>query len=965
LDAFAREVPFPALVERLQPERDPGRTPLFQAAFTLQKAPRREEEALAAFSLNVPGFRLDPGGLSLESLALPVLPGQFDLTLVAAEMDGDLRASLFYDLDLFEEGTAVRMTEWLRNLATGLVAEPGRPAGEVPPWSEAERRQVIEEWGGAEVPSLRPLIPERVAARALETPGAEAIRQGERSVTYAELARRAHGLAWKLRSMGVGPEVKVTVFAERRPETVAGLLAVLEAGGAYVPLEPVFPPERVARLVADAGSRVLLPERAVAARLPPLSADLLFLDDPWEERADPPPLKVQPQNLAYVIYTSGSTGRPKGAEISHEALRAFVERHEERFEIGPADAVAHISGQGFDASIIDLWVPLANGASVRMPEEEEVRSSPPLLLDWLLASGITHVFMTTALYEALLQLGPALRRPSRLRHLLTGGERLRLRPPADLSFELWTNYGPTETTVLATSGIVPPEDSAGRLPSIGRPIRGTRIVFLDRLFQPVPAGAPGELCLGGPGLGRGYLERPDQTAEKFIPDPFGPPGSRLYRSGDLGRWRPDGELEFLRRIDDQVKVRGFRVEPGEIERTLAQHPGVREAVVLAVDDPAIGKRLVAFVTAVEEEVPSSRELRDHLAATLPPYMVPSAFVSLDALPLTINTKVDRRALEARAALAAPEGEAAAPRDAIEETLAELWAAELGRERVGIHDDFFALGGHSLLGARLVARIRETFGADLSLRRLFEAPTVAGLAEALRTSDSAVPLRPVPRDGDLRPSITQESLWFLDRLEPGMPTYNVPMEIRWTGELSVPALWAALSAIVERHEALRTRFPEVDGRLAVAAGVEDRGAAFLDLSPLPEPLREAEAERMAAAEARRPFDLERGPLARAVLVRLAEAEHRLLWTTHHIVSDGASLGVWLDELTVIYQAALEGRPVVLPKLGIQPADVAARERAALESGALEPQLAFWEHRLTGAPILELPADRPRPATPTSR
>jgi amino acid adenylation domain-containing protein len=966
LDAFAREVPFPALVERLQPERDPGRTPLFQAAFALQKAPRREEEALAAFSLNVPGFRLDLGGISLESLALPVLPGQFDLTLVAAEMEGELQASLFYDLDLFEADTAVRMTEWLRNLAAGLVAEPGRRAGEVIPWSEAERRQVIEEWGGAEVPSLRPLIPERVAARALETPDAEAIRQGERSVTYAELARRAHGLAWKLRSMGVGPEVKVTVFAERRPETVMGLLAVLEAGGAYVPLEPVFPPERVARLVADAGARVLLTERALAARLPALSADLLFLDEPWEERAIPPPLEVQPRNLAYVIYTSGSTGRPKGAEISHEALRAFVERHEERFGIGLGDTVAHISGQGFDASILELWVPLANGVGVRMPEEDEVRSSPPLLLDWLISSGITHVFMTTALYEALLQLGPALRRPSRLRHLLTGGERLRLRPPADLPFEVWTNYGPTETTVLATSGRIPSVDQAGRLPSIGRPILGTRIVFLDRLFRPVPAGAPGELCLGGPGLGRGYLERPDQTAEKFIPDPFGPPGSRLYRSGDLGRWRPDGELEFIRRIDDQVKVRGFRVEPGEIERTLAQHPGVREAVVLAVDDPAIGKRLVAFVTPAGDEVPSARELREHLSATLPIYMVPSAFVALDVLPLTINTKVDRRALEAQAVLAAPEGEAAAPRDAIEETLAELWAAELGRERVGVHDDFFALGGHSLLGARLVARIRETLGADLSLRRLFETPTVAGLAEALRTSENAVPFRPVPRDGNLRPSIAQESLWFLDRLEPGMPTYNVPMEIRWTGELSISALWAALGAIVGRHEALRTRFPEVEGRLAVACGEEDGEAGgLLDLSGLPESLREAESDRIASAEARRPFDLERGPLSRAVLIWLADTEHRLLWTTHHIVSDGASLGVWLEELTVLYRAAREGRHAVLPELVIQPADVAAQERAALESGALEPQLAFWERRLAGAPVLELPSDRSRPVTPTSR
>jgi amino acid adenylation domain-containing protein len=966
LDAFAQEVPFPELVERLQPERDPGRTPLFQAAFTLQKSPRREEEGLAAFALNETGLRLDlGGGLVLESLALSVLPGQFDLTLVAAEVGGELRASLFYDLDLFEEATAVRFTDWLRNLAAALSAAPDRRAGEAAAWSEAERLQVLQEWGGAEVPSRRPLIPERVAARAAEAPNALALRQGRRSVTYGELARRAHGLAWRLRSLGVGPDVKVAVFAERRPETVMGLLAVLEAGGTYVPLEPVFPPERVVRLAADAGARVLLTERTLAARLPSVPAEIVLLDESWEERAEAPPLRVQPDNLAYIIYTSGSTGLPKGVQITHGALRAFVERHEERFGIGPGDAVPHVSGQGFDASIMDLWVPLANGASVHLPVEDEVRSAPALLWDWLIASGITHLFVTTALYEALLGLGPALLRPSRLRHLLTGGERLHKRPPADLPFELWTNYGPTETTVLATSGIVAPEDPVGRLPSMGRPIAGTRIVLLDRLLRPVPAGAPGELCLAGPGLSRGYLGRPDQTAEKFVPDPFGLPGRRLYRSGDLARWRPDGKVEFLRRIDEQVKVRGFRIEPAEIERTLELHPGVHDAAVLPVEDPIVGRRLVAFVVSGETDPPVT-ELRAHLAATLPPYMVPSAFVTLEALPLTLNGKVDRRALLAQAVHAEAEGETAAPRDPIEEELAELWAAELGRERVGIHDDFFALGGHSLLGARLVARIRETFGADLSLRRLFETPTVAGLAEELRGSARAEAIHPVSRDWALPPSISQESLWFLDRLQPGTAIYNVPLELRWRGSLSVPALAAALAGIEARHEALRTSFPEVDGwPMQRIKKVHSRPLPFVDLSELPGGLREMEAERIGSAEAHRPFDLQNGPLARITLVRLEETEHRVLWVAHHIICDGASLGLWFGELAALYQAALEERPATLPALPIQPADVAVHERAVLASGALESQLAYWQQALAGAPALELPTDHPRPAVPTPR
>ena len=1012
LDAFAQEVPFPALVERLQPERDPGRTPLFQTAFVFQKAPRREEEALAAFALNESGVRLQlGGGLALESLALPVLPAQLDLTLVAAEVGGELRASLVYDLDLFEETTAIRMSGWLRNLAAALVADPGLPAGEAAAWSEAERVQVLHEWAGTEAPSVRPLIPRRVAARAAEAPEAPALRQGDRSVTYGELARRAHGLAWRLRSLGVGPETTVAVFGERRPETVIGLLAVLESGGAYVPIDPASPAERTARLVADSGARVLLTDQVLAGRLPALSTKVLLLDNPWEERSEAPPLELAPGGLAYVIYTSGSTGQPKGVQISHDSLRAFVERHEERHGIGPADVVSHLSGQAFDVSVLDLWVPLANGACVWLPEDDEVRSSPALLWDRMTAAGVTHGCLTTSLYEAVVGLGPALRRPSRLRHLLAAGERMRQRPPAGLPFEVWNAYGPTEATVLATAGMVAPEGQGEGFPSIGRPIPGTRALLLDSLLRPVPAGAPGELCLGGPGLARGYLGRPDQTAERFVPDPFGPPGSRLYRTGDLARWRPAGKLEFLRRIDEQVKIRGFRIEPGEIERTLTLHAGLRDAAVLAVEDPAVGPRLVAFVVPSGDEAPMVRELREHLSVTLPPYMIPSAFVTLPALPLTPNGKVDRRALLAQAGQTEPEGESAAPRDPVEEALAELWAAELGRERVGIHDDFFALGGHSLLGARIVARIRETFGADLALRRLFQTPTVAGMAEALRSAGGAEAIRLVPRQPAPPASIAQESLWFLDRLQPGTATYNVPVELRWSGALSVPALLAALTAIEARHEALRTRFPEVDGRpvqslvgfpptvetprgasLSAAPAVPQRsremhraaagdaprgvstvgrassglkGVPLVDLSVLPEARRDAEAARIAAAEAHRPFDLRRGPLSHVTLVRLGETEHRLLWVVHHIVADGGSLGIWFGELTELYTAAMEGRPADLPVLTIQPADVAVHERSVLDSGALEPQLAFWQRTLAGAPVLELPGDHLRPAVTTSR
>ncbi|HHH41043.1 MAG TPA: non-ribosomal peptide synthetase, partial [Chloroflexi bacterium] len=539
-------------------------------------------------------------------------------------------------------------------------------------------------------------------------------------------------------------------------------------------------------------------------------------------------------------------------------------------------------------------------------------------------------------------------------------------------------YGPTEATITTPlfQTLAPPDHmgETPRLP-IGRPIPNVRLYLLDPHLRPVPVGVPGELFIGGEGLARGYLHRPDLTAQAFLPDPFsGLPGARLYRTGDLARFLPDGNLEFLGRADAQVKVRGFRVELGEIEAVLGRHPALREVAVAAWEDGAATKRLVAYIVPGEEGEPDVGELRRFLEERLPDYMVPSAFVTLEGLPRTPGGKVDRRALPA------PEGERpfleqeyVAPRTPEEELIATLWAQVLGLERVGVHDNFFELGGHSLLATQVVSRLRDALQIEVPLRILFEHPTVAELAERIREEQwaaqgiAAPPIEPVPRDGDLPLSFAQQRLWFLDQLEPGSPFYNIPTAVRLTGPLDVAALERSLNEIVRRHEALRTTFPTVDGRPRQHIAPElTLPLPVIDLRGLPEAEREAQALRLATEEAQRPFDLAQGPLIRALLLQLDDDDHIALLTMHHIVSDGWSMGILIQEIAVLYDAFAQGRPSPLPELSIQYADFAAWQRKWLRGEVLERQLSYWKERLADLPpLLELPTDRPRPAVQTFR
>ena len=859
---------------------------------------------------------------------------------------------------------------------------------------------------------------QRFAAHAARRPLAPAVTWEGGELSYGELDRRSRRLAAELRDRGVGPEVVVAICAERSPETVIAALAVMRAGGAYLPLDPGYPRERLDFMLRDAGAAAVIARPDLAAALPAAAPPVLEVDASAPERSLSAPGQAkcapgpaagapeqasaasapvagtdledgagagcEPAHLAYVIYTSGSTGRPKGVEISRAGLASLVSWHLAAYGVGEDDRATLLAGPAFDAAVWELWPYLAAGASLHLPPAA-VRASPELLLGWLAQREITLCFLPTPLAAALL--AEIERRPPprlALRALLTGGDRLQRAPPRELPFALWNHYGPTESSVVATAAPVPA--ALPGAPAIGRPIAGTRVRLLDHAGGQMPLGVPGELAIGGAGLARGYRGRPDLTAERFVPDPWGGPGDRLYRTGDLARLTAAGELEFLGRRDRQVKIRGFRIELGEIEAVLREHPDVRAAAVTARASPGGEPRLVAYVAPAGG--PGASELRQLLEARLPEYMVPAAFVRLAALPLTRNGKVDLAALpEPEPAAAGERG--AAPSSAIEELLHGIWSALLGREDFSVDENFFRLGGHSLLATQLLSRVRDAVQVELPLATLFTAPTVAGLASAverlLRAPSSPAELAPgLPPSGPAAAGVSrraaagpaplsfaQERLWFLDQLEPGGSAYNIGRAYVLQGALSPSALAGALGEIVRRHETLRTRFSLLDDRpVQVAEPAGRRELSLVDLAALPAAALEIEAARLAGATIRRAFDLARGPLLRTVLLRRGPDEHLLLVVMHHIVSDGWSLSLFVRELAELYGAFAGGAPpagLVLPELPVQYADYAAWQRERWRDGTLaEPLLAYWRQQLAGGPpALELPTDRARPPSRSHR
>jgi amino acid adenylation domain-containing protein len=724
--------PFERLVEDLHPERDASRTPVFQVLFVLQQADRLA--AATACALGVDGVREARGPLTLRSVAVETGAAQFDLALAVGEVDGALAGSLRYDADLFDAATVERMAAHFGRLLEGVAADPAARVSTLPLLGAQERRALLDGFNDtsaryAGAPTLHGLV----EAQAGRTPDAEAVVSGHERVTYAALDARANQLARRLRALGVGPETRVGVCVERSVEMVVALVGVLKAGGAYVPVDPSYPAERIAYMLADARVPVLLTQARLAESLPEHGARVLRLDADWpsiaSESADPVPAGVSPDGLAYVIYTSGSTGRPKGAMNTHRGIVNRLLWMQAEYGLGTHDAVLQKTPFSFDVSVWEFFWPLATGARLVVARPGG-HGDPAYLSEVVEREGITTLHFVPSMLRMFLEHGDAQRCGS-VRRVVSSGEAL----SADLAArffqrlpraELHNLYGPTEAAVDVTAWACSPADADHAVP-IGRPVANTRVYVLDREGGPVPVGVSGELHLGGVQVGRGYLGRPSLTAERFVPDPFsGDAGARLYRTGDLARWRTDGALEYLGRMDHQVKVRGFRIEPGEIEAVLATHPAVREAVVVAREGDSGEARLVAYAV-VEGEAPSADALRTFLRERLPEHMVPSGFVPLDAFPLSPSGKIDRKALPAPDG--AERGGAAfvAPRSEVEATLAGIWSGVLGVERVGVHDHFFDRGGSSLLAVQVVSRVHQAFGVSLPLHTLFQAPTIEALS----------------------------------------------------------------------------------------------------------------------------------------------------------------------------------------------------------------------------------------------
>ncbi len=976
LEAYAhQDLPIEKIVEALNLERTLSYNPLFQVMFDIQNL---NAQPIQLSDLSI-GFveEVDTGTAKSDLIFSLEFPEQGPVIFIE------------YNTDILDMATVRRMVGHFQTLLEGVVANPGQRLSERLLLTEQERHQLLVEWNTTQSQYPQDVcVHERFEAQVSRAADAVALVFADQALTYGELDRRANQLAHYLQSLGVGPEAFVGVCMERSLEMLIALLGILKAGGAYVPLDPAYPTERLAFMLEDARPSALLTQERLLAHLPEYHAHVVCLDADWMSiaRSSETDLTraVGADNAAYMIYTSGSTGRPKGVMISHRALVQYILGAIDHFVLTPQDRVLQFASISFDAAAEEIYPCLLTGAALVL-RTDAMLDSIATFMRACAAEDITLLDLPTAYWHSLAAEVATIDWPPSVRLVIIGGEQARpewlpawhTHVPSHV--RLINTYGPTEATIVATTCDLAGVGRSNRIDTaIGRPVANVQVYLLNSHLQPVPIGVLGELYIGGGALARGYLNRPELTAEKFIPNPFrGESGAdtsgedlRLYKTGDLARYLPDGNIEFLGRVDHQVKIRGFRIELGEIEAALKQHPKVREAVVVArsADRGRSDKQLAAYIVARTSEPLDTRELRDWLKEKLPAYTLPAAFVMLQSLPLTLSGKIDRRALPA------PDWNTASarktcvlPRTPIEQALASIWIEVLGIKQISIHDNFFELGGHSLLAAQIAARLGHFFGHELTVRLLFEAPTIAVLAERIEAAIRSVaeepppPIKHVSTDGPVPLSFGQQQLWLIDQLTQGSVAYNSPFPLRIVGSLDKAALQASLTEIMRRHQVLRTTFVAIEGQPFQVTNSTDVGCLpVIDLCHLSETEREAEAQRLALAEARRPFDLSNGPLVRAVLIQLAQNEHVLLLTLHHIVFDGWSLGILFDELGTLYKAFSTHQPSPLPELAIQYADFACWQRQWLQGAELERRLAYWKQQLQGAPaIVSFPLDRSRP------
>ncbi|BAY29619.1 amino acid adenylation domain-containing protein [Nostoc carneum NIES-2107] len=937
-----KDLLFEKLVEQLPIERSLSYHPLFQVMFILQNNPYQD--------LQLPGLN----------------KARLDLTLEMLETPTGIKGKIQYNTDLFDGATIVRMIEHLQTLLAGIVADRKQNIATLPLLPAREQHQLLRQWNDTQVDYPQDQCIHLLFEQQVErTPDAVAIVFHHQQLTYRELNQRANQLAHHLQSLGVAPEVLVGICVERSIEMIVGMLAVLKAGGAYVPLDPAYPQERLAFMMSDAQLQIVLTQEQLLTLLPKHQATVICLDTDWGEISQYPQSEpvsnVQVSNLAYIIYTSGSTGKPKGVLVTHQGLCSLALAQIKKFDVQPTSRILQFASFSFDASIADILMALCSGAKLCLAKKEALLPGIDLM-QTINKYQITHVALPPSALAAM----PNQSLPS-LQAIIVAGEACANELAAQWSrrVRFFNAYGPTECTICATMAEY--TDASQKL-TLGRPIANSFVYILDSHLQPVPIGVAGEVHIGGIGLARSYLNRPELTREKFIPNPFSSEAeSRLYKTGDLARYLPDGNIEFLGRIDHQVKVRGFRIELGEIEAAIAQHSLVQQTVVTVREDIPGDKRLVAYIVTQSQPAPTTSEWRSFLKQSLPDYMIPNAFVVLETLPLTPNGKVDRRALPA------PETESVnlatnyvAPNTPTQEAIAAIWTQVLGVEKIGINDNFFELGGHSLLATQVISRIRQAFKVDIALQLLFAQPTIAQLAQLIQQqAQNTQQLQQIPQANreSIPLSFAQQRVWFLEQLEPNNSAYIITDAQRLQGQLNIEILQQSLDAIVAQHEALRTTFiPGDDGSpIQVINPPRPFELKIVDLRSHPHSIAQ-----ILNQEAQRPFNLASDLMVRATLVQVDTQEQILMLAMHHIASDGWSTGIFWQQLAAVYKALLDGKPSPLTPLPIQYADFAVWQRQYLSGKLLQTELDYWKNQLAGAPtVLELPADRPRSPMQTYR
>ena len=966
LEAFDhQELPFEQLVEELQPQRNLSYHPLFQVMFILQNSP---EEKLTS-----PGVELTP-------LETEFLEAKFDLTLMLEEKEAQYVGQLEFNCDLFQQSSIERLVTQFLQLLENLISSPQQAISRIPLLTDQERQQVLVEWNQTEVDHGPPQSLHQSFEQQVEkTPQAIAVVEETQTWTYQEINRQANQLAHLLRQEGLQKNIPTGLLMERSVEMVVAILAVLKAGGAYLPLDPAYPLERLNHMIQDSQIPLLLTNLENQPINPDTQVKVIhwqkIVGDLPQQKDENLNLKSAAEDLAYVIYTSGSTGKPKGVMMPHRAICNHMAWMQQSFSFNEQDRVLQRTPFSFDASVWEFFAALQSGARLVLIRPGE-QGNTAYLIKRIQEQKITVLQTVPSLLELLIR-EKAFSNCRSLRHIFCGGEKLSRNLQDDFlrssQAKLHNLYGPTEACIDATYRTCESQGKSESIP-IGRPIHNLQAYVLDKAMSPIAVGVPGELYLGGAGIALGYLNQPQLTAASFLIHPFVQiPGAKLYKTGDKVRWLAAGELEYLGRIDHQIKLRGIRIEPGEIEAGLLAHPQVSQALVMVQKTNDKDVCLVGYVTSQQQETLLPSQLQDFLRQSLPEYMIPAGFILLEQFPLTPNGKVDRQALGQislpKSLSTEKQSQAKTP---VEEIIAGIWREVLDLPTLGMEDNFFTLGGHSLLATQVISRIWEFFSLEIPLRALFEHPSVRGLAQCLelekqKTKGTTFPALTASRSDVPMASFAQERLWFLHKLDPQSSDYHVPLSIRVSGSIDPDALRKSFQAIIQRHHSLRTVFLEQEGKLQCQLlEVAELPWKAIDLSHLSGQRQREEVATICEEQISLPFDLQQAPLMRLLWIRLAAEESLVLLTMHHLISDAWSMGVMYREFSQFYEGFLTGEDYQPTELPIQYSDFAAWQRRLLQKGALQQQLHYWKKTLAGAPaLLKLPTDQARPVIQSHR